>query len=88
MNPPYDLDRWGSFRTRTDAKVVMAEASCGCSTESCRKAQGAMRDLRGLMSEMDTAIRGGTSPPSDAVTRQESIDNAIEEARDLARAGK
>jgi hypothetical protein len=88
INPPYDLDAWGRFKSGVDAKVSMAEAGCGCSLESCRKAQDAMRQLRSLVSEMDMAIRGGTSVPSDAVSRQESIDNTIEEARQLAQSGK
>jgi hypothetical protein len=88
VNPPYDLESWGRFKSSVDAKVSMAEAGCGCDLESCRQAQGAMRDLRTLVSEMDLAIRGGTSVPSDAVTRQESIDDAIDQARQLAQSGK
>jgi hypothetical protein len=47
-----------------------------------------MSDLRGLVSELDTAIRNGSSPPDNAVQRQESIDTTIETAAALARGGK
>ena len=47
-----------------------------------------MRDLRSLSSDLDSAIRGGTPPPSDLVQRQEAIDKQIDEAADLTRAGK
>ena len=47
-----------------------------------------MRDLRALVSDLDTAVRNGSPPPSDAVQRQESIDRQIDEATELVRAGK
>ena len=46
-----------------------------------------MTDLRGLVSEMDSAINNGSSPPDNAVQRQEAIDTKIEAAAALARAG-
>lgn len=88
VNPPYDMGSWSSFRSDVDSKVSIAEGACTCSAESCAKTRDAMRDLRGLVSEMDTAIRNGSSPPADAVTRQESIDNRINEAGELVRAGR
>ena len=47
-----------------------------------------MSDLRGLVSDFDTAIRSGSSPGQDAVQRQEQIDRQIDDARELVRAGK
>lgn len=88
INPPYDLDAWGRFRGGVDARIARAQAQCGCSEESCRTAKNALNDLRGLASELDTAIRTGGEMPSDVVRRQESIDNAIDEARALSQAGK
>jgi hypothetical protein len=87
INPPYDMGSWSSFRSDVDSKISIAEGACTCAAESCAKTRNAMRDLRGLVSEMDAAIRNGSSPPSDAVTRQESIDNQITEAGELARSG-
>lgn len=87
VNPPYDLAAWSSFRGNVDSQIAAAESKCGCATESCGKVRSAMSDLRGLVSDMDGAIRGGSSPDS-IVQRQESIDNRINEARDLQRAGK
>ena len=46
-----------------------------------------MRDLRSLVSALDSTIRNG-SDASDLVQRQEAIDNQINEAGELARAGK
>lgn len=80
VNPPYDLAAWSSFRGDVDARIQDAESQCSCAEESCRKARSAMSDLRMLVSEMDTAIRTGGSPPSDAVQRQERIDSQINEA--------
>ena len=88
VNPPYDLDAWGRFRGDVDARIARAQAQCGCSEESCRTAKTALSDLRGLVSELDTAIRSGGEMPSDIVRRQESIDNSIDEARALSQAGK
>jgi hypothetical protein len=84
-NPPYDLGAWGEFRTRVDVAIAKAESQCNCSDESCTKPRRAMEDLRMLVSECDGSIRGGTSPPSDMVQRQEQIDNAINAARDSLR---
>lgn len=81
VNPPYDLDEWGRFRTSVEAKIATAQAQCGCDSDSCRSVRSALDDLRSLVAEMDTSIRSGSPPPADAVQRQEAIDNAIESAR-------
>ena len=88
VNPPYDIDGWGRFRTDVDAAIAKAQAQCGCASESCTRAKGALDELRTLVAEMDGSIRSGMPPPSDAVQRQESIDNAIDSARELAQSGK
>lgn len=84
-NPPYDLGAWGEFRSRVDVAIAKAESQCNCADDSCTKAHKAMEDLRALVSECDSAFRGGSSPPSDIVQRQEQIDNAITAARDSLR---
>ena len=84
-NPPYDLGAWGEFRSRVDVAIAKAESQCNCSDESCTKSHQAMEELRTLVSESDSSIRGGTSPPGDMVQRQEQIDNAINAARDSLR---
>ncbi|HYI12639.1 MAG TPA: hypothetical protein VEK57_26545 [Thermoanaerobaculia bacterium] len=86
-NPPADLNAWSNFRGNVESGINAAEADCGCQAESCRKALSAMRDLRALVNDFDSTIRNGTSA-SDFVQRQESIDNQINEAADLERAGK
>ncbi len=86
-NPPYDSMAWSTFRGRVESKIGAAERDCGCSASSCEKARDAMRDLRSLVSDFESTIRNG-SDASDFVQRQESIDNKIEEAGDLARDGK
>ena len=87
-NPPYDLGAWSSFRSDIDARVSQAETECRCAEASCEKGKAALRDLGSLVSDLDSSIRGGSPPPGDIVQRQEAIDNAIEQARDLERAGK
>ena len=88
VNPPYDLDAWSSFRGRVDAKIDTANSACNCPAASCDAAKGAMRDLRALAGDLDSAIRSGGSLPGDVVQRQEAIDNQITNAGDLARSGK
>lgn len=88
VNPPVDLDAWGSFRAGVEAQISLAQAACGCAEESCRQAKSALSDLRSLIAEFDTAARSGMAPPSDAVQRQEAIDEAITSAGELARAGR
>jgi hypothetical protein len=88
VNPPYDLAAWSSFHDSVESKISAAESECSCGSQSCEKARAAMHDLRALSSDADSAIRGGTPPPSDLVQRQEAIDKQIDEAADLARAGK
>ena len=86
-NPPYDLNAWSSFRTNVESQLNAADVECACAGESCEKARGAMRDLRQLMNDLESTIRNG-SDASDFVQRQESIDTRINEAAELARAGK
>jgi hypothetical protein len=87
INPPYDLNAWSSFRGGVESKISAAESQCGCANPSCTKVREAMTDLRGMVADMDAAIRNGSSPGS-IVQRQEAIDNHINEARDLQTAGK
>ena len=88
VNPPYDLNAWSSFKGNVDGKISNAESECSCSEESCRTARAAMSDLRGLVADLDSAIRGGASPGQDIVQRQEAIDNKINDARALVQSGK
>ena len=83
VNPPYDTEQWASFSRDVKQHISEAEAKCSCESESCIKARGAMSDLRGLLSEMDSAVRSNSPPSSDLVRRQEAIDSAIDEARAL-----
>lgn len=86
-NPPYDLNAWATFRSDVESNINAAEAECDCAGESCEKVRGALRDLRGLVNDLDSTLRKG-SDASDFVQRQERIDNAINEAGELARDGK
>src|ERR1051326_7692299 len=88
VNPPYDISAWSSFHDSVESKISAAEGECSCSDQSCDKARAAMRDLRSLLSDLDTAIRNGSAPPSDLAQRREAIDKQIDEAADLTRAGK
>ncbi len=88
VNPPYDTNAWGSFRSDVDSRIAAAESACSDSSESCTKGRSAMRDLRGLVSDLDSAIRSGSAPPSDIVQRQEAVDRQIDEAQELVRSGK
>jgi hypothetical protein len=88
VNPPYDMDAWSRFRQDTEAQIATAESSCEGSSESCQTARAAMRDLRSLVADLDSALRNGTSPAGDIVRRQESIDNQLNAAHAMARAGK
>jgi hypothetical protein len=88
VNPPYDLAAWDDFRSRVEQRIRNAEGKCSCAADSCTTARAAMNDLRSLVQEMDRSIHDGSPPPSDAVQRQESIDNAINSAHDLVRQGK
>jgi hypothetical protein len=87
-NPPYDMAAWSDFRSGVESEIAKAQTECSCAQQSCETARGAMSDLRSLVSEFDTAIRNGSSPPDNAVQRQESIDTTIETAAALARGGK
>jgi hypothetical protein len=88
MNPPYDAAAWSTFERDVQSSVTSAESQCSCSAKSCEATRGAMRDLRGFVGEMGSAIRNGTSPPSDAVQRQEAIDTQIANARALLQSGQ
>jgi hypothetical protein len=88
VNPPYDLAAWDGFRSGVEQRIRAANDKCSCAADSCTTARTAMSDLRGLVNEMDASIRAGSQPPSDAVQRQEAIDNAINSARSLATQGK
>ena len=79
-NPPYDMQAWDDFKSKVDARIGRAEEKCSCEQDACKLGKQAVDELRGLVGEMDSAIHNGSSPPSDAVQRQERIDNAIDDA--------
>ena len=84
-NPPYDTGAWDDFRNRVETQARRAQEGCLCAETACVTARNAMSDLRSLVSEMDSALRSGSPPPSDLVQRQEAIDNAVNSARDQAK---
>jgi len=88
VNPPYDTGAWSSFKSDVESKIGEAESQCGCALESCQKVRVAMTELRTLVSEMDSSIRSGGAPPEDAVQQQAHIDDSLNEAADLVKAGK
>lgn len=81
VNPPYDVTAWNEFKGHVEGRIASAESDCSCQSDGCAKGRQAMRELRSLVSDLDYAIRNGSSPPLDAVQRQESIDNLIDQAR-------
>src|SRR5258708_31543241 len=87
-NPPYDMAAWSDFRSSVESEIAKAQTECRCSQQSCETVRGAMSDLRGLVSEFDTAIRNGSPPPDNAASRQESIGTTIETAAGPAPARK
>lgn len=88
VNPPYDLDAWSSLSASVNSSIVATSTACGCAEESCTKVQSAMRDLKSLVSDMDSAIRSGQPPAGDIVQRQSAIDAQLDSARELVKAGK
>lgn len=88
VNPPYDMALWDSFRSDVQARIGEAESHCSCDAQSCVKAKEAMSGLRGMVNDVDGMIRSNTAPPSNIVSRQEDVDNLVDQAKALARAGK
>ncbi|HEX9164096.1 MAG TPA: hypothetical protein VF980_20500 [Thermoanaerobaculia bacterium] len=84
-NPPYNMDAWSEFKSHVDEQISRAQSKCDCSDDACAKAKQAMGELGALVGEMDSAIRSGSPPPSDAVQRQERIDDALNAAGDAAK---
>jgi len=87
-NPPVDQSAWAEFKDGVESKISAAESHCDCSDESCEKVRSAMRELRGVVSDFDAAVHNNSGPPGDVVQRQESIDNQLDQAAELVRAGK
>lgn len=88
VNPPFDAEAWSRFQGEVESSISAAESACSCAAKSCTTTREAMRELRGLVSEMGSALRAGSSPPSDVVQRQEAIDNKIANARALVQSGQ
>jgi hypothetical protein len=87
-SPPYDVAAWDSFRSEVGTRISDAERHCSCNADSCAKAKEAMSGLRGMVSDVDGMIRNNSAPPSDVVQRQESVDNLVDQAKDLVRQGR
>lgn len=87
VNPPHDNTAWSVFRGTVEGRIGAAERACGCVARSCEMARKAMSDLRGIVSDVDSAFRSNTGPPEDIVRRQESVDTQIDLARQVALSG-
>ncbi len=79
-NPPYDMQAWNNLMSQVQGRIGRAEQKCSCDDDACKPGRQAMDDLRSVVNEMDSAIRGNAAPPLDIVQRQERIDNALDEA--------
>ena len=88
FNPPYDVSAWETFRSDVDDRIRTAERKCSCALESCTKTRQALSELRSLLSETDSMVRGNSEPPAGLVQRQEQIDETINAARELVLQGK
>lgn len=88
VNASADLSAWTEFRTGIEGQIGEAQAACSCSLESCSKTKEALNELRSVVGQLDSAIRGASSPGTGLVMQQEKIDNLLEEAKDLADQGK
>ena len=86
--PPYDLDAWGAALGATDDRIATADAACACPLESCTAATAALGELRGLLSSVDSVVRGEPSAFRNPARDQERIDDLLGQARDLANDGR
>lgn len=83
-SPPVDPDAW-SMSYHTIARAIStAEVDCsGCFGESCRSAQSALSEMRGLAQQFDDAARGEAYGWSNPASTQERIHNLLDQARAL-----
>ncbi len=88
FSPPYDVAAWESFRSDVDSRIGTAERKCSCSLDSCVKTRQALSEMRSLLNETDSMVRGNSEPPAGLVQRQEEIDATISAARELVLQGK
>ena len=86
--PPYDLDAWGAALAATEERIATADAACACPLESCSAAAAALGELRGLLSAVDSVVRGEPSAFRNPAREQERIDDLLGQARDLANDGR
>ena len=80
-SPPYDTQAWDEFKSHVDDRISTATSKCSCADDACKRATEAMDELHALVNEMDASVRSSSPPPSDAVQRQERIDNALDAAQ-------
>lgn len=88
FQPPYRPEEWGNVRAGIDGRIAEAEGTCGCSAESCRLAAQALTELSGQLAELDAGFASGGGLGGNPATRQERIVDLLEEARELAKAGR
>jgi len=84
--PPIDEGAWDSFASRVYDRISEAQDACSCALASCQRAGDALAALSGMVSDFDSAVRGGT-PPLNAARAQEEVNSLLNEARSLARQG-
>ena len=82
--PPIDPDTWAmSYQTIARA-ISTAEVDCsGCFSASCRSAQSALSEMRGLAQQFDNAARGEAHGWSNPASAQERINSLLDQARSL-----
>lgn len=85
--PPYDLTAWANALAGVEERIWQAESACSCPGEACGRAEAALAELRDMTSRVDGVIRGDATSFRNPARQQERIDELLDEADALARAG-
>ncbi len=58
--PPYDVKAWDSVESEIYSRISNAELKCICFEPPCTSVKGAMKDLRAVVAQINSAVRSGT----------------------------
>lgn len=81
IDPPVDTGAWMRFAGQVQARRRQASDACGCSDEACAPAREAMTQLESLLQDLDGVVRGSTDAFFNPATRQQRIDELLDQAR-------
>ena len=82
--PSANTSAWSTLMLQMSGQLSAADANCRCATDACASAGAALLEMRRLLNQVDSTVRGLSSTMPNLPRAQERIDRLLDRARSEA----